>query len=487
MEYVIHKYTGKNYFDSDTLYVDKMTFTEVFEDGFPLFNYETEDISGIAIYKGGEFDLKINLLQNNTSVLGKSIKDFFMGTNRDYFYLINIFFGPQKFSGVCHGSQISADFTYSQNKNELRLIFKDIIQEWRDLNESDSLSNLQIADGDLLTFEQYVIKHFQGLTHGRVLIGTPLNKTYLQRLQPYLGPGGLPPVSAYFYGDFYNFITNKNNISRWEAWKEFIKGIGCNFKMQVNGNSVGELPNLPEYQFEVFFIEDLENETPATIQIIEHREFTTAKRLPWLYLKYRSLILSDVDYSSGIVFNSTQSYQSDANNANNQLYPALLLTFDNKVLTYDNGTSSEITLIRDSDFVELTLKQYSYDFTLGVGIGKLYPLDEADGGGMAYSQCMMTTVANEPPPTSNIDLYYHIPINRYAIVNYKRYLSGLQKAKQFKVVFSESTNLKLWKTIKVNDGNGEELYYISSLKDINLKEETAEIECIKLKKLNTRE
>lgn len=487
MEYVIHKYSGTNYFKSTTQYVDKMTFTEIFADGFPLFNYETEDISGIAIYKGGEFDLKLSLLQSNTSITGKSIKDFFMGSNRDYFYLINVFFGSQKFSGVAHGSQISADFTFSQNKNEIRIIFKDILQEWRDINENSSLSSLQINNNDLLTFEEYVIRHFQGLTHDRVLIGTPINKTYLQRLQPYLGPGGLPPISAYFFGDFYNFITNKSNISRWEAWKEFIKGIGCNFKMQVNGSSVGELPNLPEYQFEIFFMEDLESETPATIQIIEHKEFTTAKRFKWLYLKYRSLILSGVDYSNGIVFNTTQSYQSDTDNAANHLYPSLLLTFDNKVLTYDNGVSSEITLIRDSDFIELDLIQYAYGFTPGIGIGKLYPLDEADGGGMAYSQCMMCTVANEPPPTSNIDFYYHIPVNKYAIVNYKRYLNGLQKAKQFKVVFSESTNLKLWKTIKVNDGNGEELYYISAIRDIDLRNETAEIECIKLKSLSTRE
>lgn len=483
MEFIIHKYKGSNYFNSDTTYIDKIVFTEMYKEGFPIFSYDSKDISGIAIYKAGEFDLTISLLQTNKSVNGLSIKDFFLGSDRDYMYLINVFIGSQKFSGIAYGSDVRADFTYPQNKNEVTIAFKDILQEWKAKCEKVTLSTLHINNGDILTFEQYVIKHFSGLTGSKVLISAPVSKTYLQRLQEFNGVGGLPPAGVWFYGDYFNFITGKDYISRWETWMEFVKGIGCNFKMEVNGFSANELPNEPEYQFQIFFVDDLESETPATIQMIEHREFTTIRRLKWLYLRYRSLVLDGVDYSSGIVFSQGRSYYSDADNAGNHLYPALLLQFDGKILSYDNGVSGEIILTRDIDFNELELKQYNYSFTPGIPIGKLYPLDEADGGGMAYSQCMMALTANQPPPTRDFDRYNHIPVNRYAIKNYRRYLDSIQKAKEFKVIFNDTTNIKLWKTIQINDFGVNELYYISSISNIDLQNETADIECIKIKTL----
>lgn len=483
IDILIHKFKGENYFNSSTIYLDKIIFHDIYKEGFPLFNYETEDVSGIAIYRGGEFDLTLSLLQGNRSVNGLNIRDFFLDDVRDYLFMVTVFCGKQKFTGIATSSQITGDYTVAKNKNELRIMCKDILQEWRNKCEITSIGTLNIGNNERLTFEQYVIRHFSGMTGGKVLIGTPINKTYLQRLQPYTGLGGTPPVEAVFLGGHYNFIKDKFNISRWETWKEYIKGIGCNFKMQINGNSIYEIPNEPEFEFEVFFIDDLENELPVEIQILEDKEFTTSKKLKWLYLKYRSLIFSGVDYSSGIVFNKTTSFYSDADNAGNQLYPALLLTLDNKLLSYNNGIVGESNLARDIDFFEVDLKQYDYAFVTGVPIGKLYPLNEADSGGMAYSQCMVAVTANEPPPTSNIDFYNHTPINRYAIVNYKRYINGLEKAKEYKIVYNDKTNLRLWKTIKVKDFGVDELYYISAIKNIDFNNETAEIECIKIKNL----
>lgn len=483
MDIVIHKYKGENYFNSNTLFLDKLIFNEIYNEGFPLFNYETEDVSGIAIYRGGEFDLTISLLQQNISANGKSIRDFFLDDIRDYLFMVTVFCGQQKFTGITTSSQLTGDYTVVKNKNELRIICKDIMQEWRDKCKTVAMGTLSIGNNERLTFEQYIPRHFSGVTGSKVLIGTPTNKTYLQRLQPYTGTGGYPPSEAVFLGAHYNFIEDKFNISRWETWKEFIKGIGCNFKMQVNGNSIHELQNEPEFEFEIFFIDDLENETPSEIQIIEDKEYTTVKKLKWLYSKYRSLVLSGVDYTSGIVFNKNTSFYSDADNANNQLYPALLLTMDNKLLSYNDGNHGENNLGRDVDFLEIDLKQYRYSFNPNVPIGKLYPLDEADGGGMAYAQCMVTVTANVPPPTSNIDFYNHLPINRYAIKNYKRYINGLEKAKEYKIVYNEQTNLRLWKTIKVNDFGVDELYYISAIKNIDFNNETADIECIKIKNL----
>lgn len=468
MPVYIKKYSGSNYFESRN-FVDALTLTKLPEAAFPIFRYETEDFSSVGVYRGGDFDLVVDLSSSEISDSGSSIKDFFLGVERDYYYLVIIVIGTQTFSGVAQQSQVSADFTYTEGRLEIRIICKDILHEWANRCSSVAVSTVNLPAGARKTFEEYIYLHFAGITSDVLLIGLP-SVSYLQRLQPYGTPAGV-----WAYGDFFQFITNKQNISRWETFKELALGIGFNFELYLNPGT--ELTSAPEFIFNIFFIDDLVNETPITTDIIEHREFTTASRLEYLFLKYRSVVLSGIDYSNGIFFNNVAEYYSDADNSQEDLYPCCLLSLNDKVLSLtDINGNAVITLLRDVDFIELPLNMYSYDFLPGIGIGKLYPLDEAEGGGMAYSKIFNAATGSG----TNIDLYNHNPIQRYAIQNYKRYLKGLQKAKNLVIPFNINSNVKTWQVIQLNDGSGDENYYISAINTVDIKNNKIEIECIKL-------
>ncbi len=320
----------------------------------------------------------------------------------------------------------------------------------------------------LKTFEQYMEMHFAGITSGTVLLGLPATP-YLTRLLPFGSPG-----ECHAFKDFFEFITNQVNISRWETFKELGKGIGFNFEMILNPGS--ETTNEPEFIFNVFFVDDLSNETPITLQVLKHNEFTTEKRLEWLYFKYRFFTISGVSYSQGILINATTEYHTDTDHSDGEtLYPCILLTLEGKLISVTDSDGNNIkTVIKDIDSKEFELKQYNYSLSTGGGIGKLYPLTEegVTDGGMAYSHIFHTTIA----PTQ----YDFNPIQRYAVKNYQRYLKGLQKAKSLKVVFNNDTNIKLWKTTVLNDGAGDETYYISAVRNIDPVECSAEIELIRI-------
>jgi len=468
MPVYVKKYIGSNYFESRE-YVDGMTINTLPGDAFPIFRYETEDVSSVGTYRGGDFDISVDLVNPATSTAGLNVKDFFLGTQRNYYYLVCIIIGDQSFCGIAQQSQISADFTYSKNPMRIRITCKDILIEWSKRCSIVANSTINIANGDARTFEEYIFEHFSGITSGVVLIGLPAT-SFLSRLLPYGNP-----VSCQMYGDYLNFITNQQSISRWETFKELAKGLGFNFEMYINPGT--ELTNEPEFIFNIFFIEDLANADPMTIEVIEHREFTTAPRLEWLFLKYRSIVLSGIDYSSGIFFNSLGNYYSDTDNFAQVLYPCCNLSLSDRILQYiDINVVSQQTILRDVDFVELELKQYNYDLSTGGSIGKLFPLDEADGGGMAYARIFNCISGSG----TNIDTHDFNPIQRYVINNYYRYLKGLQKGKNLLIPFNINSTVKTWKTLIANDGNGDEKYYISGINGIDLAQQIAEIEGIKL-------
>ena len=156
--------------------------------------------------------------------------------------------------------------------------------------------------------------------------------------------------------------------------------------MYVNPGS--ENTNEPEFIFNIFFITDLANETPIVPEIIEIGESITAPRLEWLFLKYRSIKFPEGEYSDGIFFSKDTHYGSDTNHGDGvTLYPTCFISFQDKVLSYINENQiTEKTITRDVDFAEMPLKQYNYDFSSGRPIGKLFPLNETHGGGMAYSR-----------------------------------------------------------------------------------------------------
>lgn len=465
MPVYIKKYRGGNYFN-ERVFVDSLILDYIPSDGLPIFRFETEDAAGIGTYRAGDFDLNISMLQKEVSQNGNTIKDFFLGEERDFYYLVIIKTGAQSFTGVSQQSQIAADYTYSQNRWHVKLTCKDILIEWAKRCEASANSTINFANGEQLTFEEYIVRHFAGLTGSVVLLDLPA-KTYLERLRELYSN----IQWCYALGDYRNFITGQDNISRWETFKELAKGLGFNFEMFLNPGT--ETMSEPEFIFKIFFITDLLNETPVTPEIIEITESITAPRLEWLFLKYRSFVFAEAEYADGIFFSKDASYGSDTNHGDGTtLYPTCAVTFQNKLLSYINENQvTEKSIVRDIDFTEMPLKQYHYDFNAGISIGKLFPLNESIGGGIAYSRIFNCARVHG----GFGDLYDFIPIQEIVIKQNYRFIKN--STKQFTILntFDNNVNYKLWSLVIINN----EMYIIISINEINLNEKRITLNVIR--------
>jgi len=466
MPVYIKKYRGANYF-SEREYVDSIKLNHIPAEGLPIFRFETEDPAGLGTYRAGDFDLNISLLQNERSTAGKGIREFFLGEERDFYYLVILQIGQQSFCGISAQSQIHADYTYTQNRWFVKLTCKDILIEWAKRCEAAANSTINFANGEQLTFEEYIIRHFEGLTSGVVNIGLP-QKSYLTRLRELYSN----IQWCYALGDYRNFITGQDSISRWETFKELAKGLGFNFEMYLSPDT--ELMNEPEFIFNIFFITDLLDEEPLEPEIIEISESITAPRLEWLFLKYRSFTFPEAEYSDGIFFNSNTIYQSDTNHGDGTtLYPTCALTFNGKRLSYVNENQvTEKSVMKDMDYKDFGLKLYGYDFMTGRPIGKLFPLNEAQGGGIAYSRIFNCARAHGGDP----DVYDFLPIQENAIINHKKYLKSNNLQLNLILKLDKIVGLRLWKNLRMGENN----YLISALDTISIENNYAEIKAIKI-------
>ena len=310
-------------------------------------------------------------------------------------------------------------------------------------------------------------KQFEGLTGGIVTVRKK-KKKYLERLRELYSN----IQWCYALGDYRNFITGQDHFSRWETFKELAKGLGFNFEMYVNPGTEGL--SEPEFVFNIFFLTDLAQETPLQLDVIEHKEIITPPKLEWLYLKYRSFSFNEAEYSDGIFFSNTAHYGCDTDHGDGvTLYPTNALTLGSRLLSYINANgNTEKTVVRGIDFKELELKQYVYNFSSGGIIGKLYPLNEARGGGMAYSRifnCARVVGVQQ-------DFYDFIPIQENAILNHMHYINSGYILKQIETQLPVSNSSLIWKVILMHDN----FYYISSIQNIDLDNNTASIQISKV-------
>jgi hypothetical protein len=467
MPVYINKYSGNNYFQNRTL-IDKLVLNTLPADGLPVFRYETEDQNGPGNFRSGDFDLVISFLQQETSQMrGLGIRDFFLADEGDFYYLVILKLGERSFSGIARQSQLSADYTYNLNRYDITLTCKDILIEWSRRCDAAANSTIKFANAEQLTFEEYMQRHFEGLTSGVISLQLPAKK-YLNRLRELYSN----IQWCYALGDYRNFIEGQESISRWETFKELAKGLGFNFEMYVNPGTEGT--SEPEFIFSIFFLTDLAEETPVTLDIIEHKETISPPRLEWLFLKYRSIVFSEAEYSDGIFFNRDTHYGSDTDHGDGvTLFPSCAVTFGSRFLSYINGHGiTEKVITRDVDFKELELKLYRYNFSSGRPIGKLYPLNEALGGGMSYARIFnCARYHNEFG-----DLYDFIPIHETTLKNLKKYLCIKENVKKLEVLNNNSLTIRVWQTVHLNTVK----YYVSAINNFDINNKILSIEITKL-------
>lgn len=461
MPVYIKKFRGSNYF-AQREFIDSLKLDHIPTDGLPVFRFETEDPAEAGTFRAGDFDLNISLLQQERSNAGKNIREFFLGEERDFYFLVILQFGQQSFCGISQQSHVQADYTYSQNRWFVKLTCKDILMEWAKRCEAAANSTINFANGEQLTFEEYILRHFEGLTSGTVTISLP-QKTYLERLRELYNN----IQWCYALGDYRNFITGQDNISRWETFKELAKGLGFNFEMFINPGT--EELNEPEFIFNIFFITDLAGQEAVEPEIIEISESISAPRLEWLFLKYRSFVLPEGEYSDGIFFNKDTVYQSDTNHGDGEtLFPTCALTFSGKRLSYINSNQvTEKTVMKDIDFKDFGLKLYGYEFNHNVPIGKLFPQDETLGVGISYSRIFNCARIHG----GGQDLYDFVPIQECTKEILMKTIKENKQAYTARVKLSKNIIFKVWDRVSINKRE----YTIHSIHGISLKNNSQEL------------
>lgn len=466
----IKKYSGTNYFYNAT-FVDELKLDTLLD--IPILNYDTENnLEELGKRWLSDFDIKVSFLDGTLSRIGKTVTQFFRDNDDldDYFYSVSFKNDDDYFSGFTNPSNRKIDLNLKPDGLYAQLLCYEPLRHWIDRVSRAPLSSLDtiISNGDIFTFEEYLqTVHFAGLTSDKVIIRLP-SQTYLQKLQPYGAPAG-----CWFYGDIYNFLTNRSKFSRWETFKELSKGLGFSYEMYISPETV-ELSS-PEYIFNIFFLTDLQNETPIDITTaIAHEENGVPKSAKWLYMQYRQFEKSGIDYSNGIVASKDTSYDTDADNAGDVLYPSLLKTMDGLLLSYDEGTGGLFSLYKDEEFLALDLKLYEYSHASGGAVAKLGDPNPNTNDGFtakfAYSYCFKAATGSG----FVIDRYNHKPIQKFAVQNYKRYLRGYDTVK--KIIVSgleyDLIGFKSYKPVTVESND----YYVSGAGNLNLKEKSLELE-----------
>jgi hypothetical protein len=475
----IKKFQGTNYF-YDRVFIDSIILKNLSSEGFPIFQWDTERPYSSGEKLGaatvGDFAIRIYLNMPEISQAGKTVKEFFVPVDdfEEYFYLVIVIWGEHEYSGIARQNNISGYFTYSKGDLHLDLWAFGVLKDFSDRVKRAALGTLDFRDGQIKTFEDYILFHFSGLTSGVVNISLP-QTSYLSKL-----PGN--PAGCWAYGDFFNFIENKMNISRWEAFSELSRGIGFNFKMSLNPGT--EVSSEPEFIFEIFFLDDLANTEPLRIdQVMKHEQTFQRPAGKWLYLQYRffnlaPLVGGEDTYANGIISSLDNSYDADADNGHDALFPAFIPTISGNLLNYDEGNSALLQVYRETEFHEYALKQYPYNVHSGQPIGKLMPPTEerVTSVGMAYAKIFNAATG----VGTNIDRYNHKPIQRYAIKNYKRYIKGWVREKQIQVALNPKVPYKLWQSVVIDEGAGDILYFINAIRDVDFVNYTCELRLSKL-------
>lgn len=472
----IKKYTGTNYFQNRN-FIDSIKLKTLPGDGIPQMTWVTElpfaTGENLGAVYPGDFDLKLDLLDKTKTKNGKTLIEFITPDDEsgDYIYLVILDNGYQTFSGVCRQENIKGFYTYSRNDYHITMFVVGMLHEFSNRCRRVALSTLNFPNGQIKSFEEYIPFHFNGITTGVLTVQLP-SKTYLQHLQDFT----TNVAGCWAYGDFFNFILNKNNISRWEAFRELARGLGFGFELYLMPDT--QDLNEPEFILQIFWLTDLLNEAPLILnEVITHDEEFSRSTSKWLFLKYRSVVISGQDYSNGIFFSKNEIYNSDADNSGNQLYPCCLLYMDNKLLSYDNGSVGVGNLYRDADFIELELKQYAYSHGSGGGTGKTYQPNApgVQSAGFAYAKIFNAATGL---PGQTPDIYDNKPIQRFAIENYKRFVRGWAREKTFTL---PRTDIKNWRHVQITNENSELVsYYVSGIEYYDIKSNTAEVSLTKL-------
>lgn len=448
--------------------IDALLISKVLSSNFPVFNVETETAGGITERKAGEFGCSFSLYQTETSFNGDSLNTFFRGGTRAYKYLIVIEEGATQFHGIFQNSDLDFDLTTSQGRCDVSLLARDTIEEFAIFLDTLN-SAFQFSELTQLSFETYMSQYHL----------KDFNVTYDGTLSNKVG------VSTYFNGAAYvngiSQATDLRTVTRLETFKELSKGLAFTYYLTVNTDltqlyNSGSANWFPRSFMDVnirwlrdggfVFQSDMRIESTKV-----HKERVLPKAKQYVFMGYRNIISTsfpEVDTNDftavrGIMYDGTTFSQSDSSDNLNPIYAQYpFFAFSGNDDLTINTLSGNVTIMANQFGYFRSLNDYDIINSSDVNFIEmtLYNYTQL-GGGTTAGSCAYARVFNT---TSGF-----LPLQQFVINQYRRYIMGSgKKVKDIKIPIESDTELTVYKPIVLTDDQGEGVYYISKMRDLDL-------------------
>jgi hypothetical protein len=477
----IWKYEAGNYFEGIN-YIDKIAFSTLPADAFPVFDMNTEEIFGIAQYKAGEFDINISIDTGERSAKGKSAYEFFRsGSNNKFVIILKL--GEVNSKKFC-GTSTNEFISFSFNTRFITIKCTPMIDELAAQVSKSYIGPIESS----ITFDEYLAK--------KVLPGGIRNCAVSKSFQSY----------GTLIGDQSVLVRKElqesgawiNSVDMWQIFQELMTGTGLNWKVVQSPEPIPLFStNYPGFLLYIFSLSGLSGTTRIT-KVLEASDTSLFRKAEWLYIGYRywdrDFTPRDngdyaISFQDGIITNGNglpkwadkkrYIFQGVPLPYPPWFFPAFVTTTNGyynfnthqiinfnseslKFLISNNSFDGEWKIDKDYKKIDLPVYRYEYEFE-----GSIPPMTRNKY--IAYSRIL------------NASSWNFQPVQNFTINQYKRYVGGYaKKNKNLFVQFDPIKQFELWQKIILTE-NGEDIeYYIMRIENLNLKNKTCELTLIEL-------
>ncbi len=465
-----------NYFDTahPNVLTDTLELTHLPLNGFPVFNEEVSARDDFFQYKASDFDIFISYLQNDKSVQGKSIDEFFSGLE-DTKILCVFMLGS-----ICRGGFADiASIEKVYNYNDGYGVKVTVIGALKELSE-------HLRTKELIEYQsspQYEA-FLSGLLSDTGIIGTG-GLNYTSRV------GFEPILSLPLYNDVRKH-TSLDKLNRWIFFTSLAKEHGWAFRLDVQYEPVRFIMN-------IFWRSEIEDE--ATIKIIDWKEGFEIPQKKWLFFenRYYNITTGDgfsINVSHGLLMKNAWCRATDTNQQllYNNVYsnPPFFITYDyappsTQYKNYDNiiwfyeaqGGGPNLQIWNRKDEV-LETGTEMYDFDLRREYYIYNPLCKLINGSCKVSRMF---VKNWQPVGFPGGIYYTdtdaLNLQLLLFTEYQFMLGGEKDTVKLKIV-NDGNNISLYKKIILTLNNNIRIFWIVRITELDLIERTCEIEAIEI-------
>lgn len=455
-----------NYFDDGNTnpattinFVDKLQIFKVPADAFPQFDSTIETVDGILEYTAGDFDIKLSLLQTETSFNGDTIENFLFPVDYPNKFLINVYFNDDcHYSGTFTTSDLSKELTFNQDQYHAKIHVTGILKEFAEAYSFGHRGTRIAGTSSVYSFETYLNFHFDSRLHWSFIFP----ETYYHTR---IGDSTLR-----FNGQLQSAIDQHNgsnyfsSIPRWQTFRELAKGMGFNYRLKMeNPLNCVDLFH-PDFNLEIIFVPDILDKDAISIDVLEHNEdySINSKKYVFAGLRHHLVYASASDYTTvifGILFNKDETYNLDES----------AFSFAKSFRVYNNSYLFPSSSLYYEEY-GARIRSWDIESELAGIECTLYPCprfgSHIEAGSITYSQ--LFNGSSSP--------YDHTKVNGYLVECYKRLIIGNKKRKLLTVVFDGTQSLDLYSKISIGGVD----YAIWAIESIDLQNLTAEIVAIEL-------